>query len=101
MSRILRDPEMIFFLNELQQRPSGRRFRKAWEQAQLALKAIAHSPSDKLDAARRLYIQKSDEASAALANLESLYQWPPEAQAAREFTYLPPGSVRRRSRRDS
>jgi hypothetical protein len=92
---------MLFFLNELQHNPSGRRYRKAWEQSQLALKAIAHTPSDRLDAARRLYIQKSNEASAALSYIEGLYSWPPDAVAAKDFIYHPPGSAQRRSRKGS
>jgi hypothetical protein len=106
MSRILKDAEMMYFVQELQNTPAGARYRRAWDQAQRALKAVysinAESTSSEFakDAVRRLYIARAEEASLALSVLVKLHRWPVEAQAHEQFTFRPPGSASPRRRTD-
>lgn len=103
---MLNDPEMARFLTELQHTPIGRRYRKAWETAQEALKALARMRSESStnialrEGVRRRYIAASDQASLALGRLTELYGWPADARFKPDFTYQPRGRASPQPRKE-
>ena len=104
MSRTRKDKEMVHFIAELQHTPAGIRYRKAWDEAQKALKAVYRINGESgateaaRDAMRRMYIARQEQASLALGVLVQTYQWPYEAEAAENFTYQPPARASRQRR---
>jgi len=95
MARMLKDPEMVYFLAELQHTPAGRSYRRAWNSMISALRNMQNLKGESrvLDMNRRAYAEASKQASTALDVLRQTYGWP-EPFAAVEgqpsFTYQPP-----------
>src|SRR5271156_5831675 len=96
MARMLKDPEMVYFLAELQHTPAGRSYRRAWNNMISALRNMQslRGESQVLDLNRRAYAEASREASVALDVLTQTYSWPlpfPEGALLNgETIYRPP-----------
>lgn len=93
VSRMLRDPELLYFTRELQHTPAGRRYRKAWNEMAQAAAFINTKPTD-LHGARLRYIDACQTCTIALDALHALYNWP-EAPMDLEFQFTPARRFRR------
>jgi|SRR5271166_5412055 len=110
MSGVVDDPEIKYFMRELQHTPAGEAYRRAWGRMFKAagnikrLFASGENDGPLLHFNRRAYAEASREASVALDVLNRLHSWPEEAPSTRFdsglFTYRPPLRVPPRSRKD-
>jgi hypothetical protein len=79
MSRYYIDPDIKFFGDNHKDKPEGRSYIKNWQRLAAAERTVSISyrrKSSCLEAARRKYIEASDECSSSLSVLEQLLHWP-------------------------
>lgn len=79
-SRLLKDPDMKFFAENLQDRHAGRNYSRAWREAEHCLRQIRLADSDNdtaaLDRWRRAYMKAIEECSHRLSVLIAVHRWP-------------------------